>query len=74
MANDAIDWRIARARETHAALEEIRASPNPENIAALHRLHAKHLREDGDHDRATKADARAKRAEEASSRSPDTAN
>jgi hypothetical protein len=55
--------RIERARETQAALAKLNVDPSPENVAALHRVHAKHLREDGDLARARQADLRAKRAE-----------
>jgi hypothetical protein len=55
--------RIKRARETQAALAKINVDPSPENVAALHRVHAKHLREDGDREGAARAEARAKHAE-----------
>jgi hypothetical protein len=56
--------RIQRARETQAALAKTMADPSPENAAALHRLHARHLLEDGDLAGATQAEIRAKRAED----------
>ena len=40
--------RIRQARETQAALALIAADRSRESIAALHRLHARHLRENGD--------------------------
>jgi len=55
--------RIERARETQAAIAQVQADPSLENVAALHRLHASHLREDGDLAGAERAEARAKRAE-----------
>jgi hypothetical protein len=55
--------RIERAEETKAALARIKADPSPENIAAFHRLHAEDLREDGDPERAARAEERAKHAE-----------
>jgi len=55
--------RIERARETLAALATLNADPTPENVAELHRVHAKHLREDGDLERAARAEDRAKHAE-----------
>ena len=46
-----------------------------ENVAALHRLHAKHLSEDGDLTGATTAEERAKRVEQRSGeRSADSAS
>jgi hypothetical protein len=64
--------RIRRARETQAALARVNADPSPENIAALHRVHARHLREDGDLAGAAQADARAQHAQAMVQR-PDTA-
>ena len=55
--------RIERAKETQAALAMVQANRSPENIAALHRLHAQHLREHGDTERAARAEERAKHAE-----------
>jgi hypothetical protein len=55
--------RIQRAKETQTALAKALADPSPENAAALHRVHAKHLLEDGDLDGATQAEVRAKHAE-----------
>jgi hypothetical protein len=55
--------RIERAKETQAAIARVQANPSPENIAALHRLHAQHLREMGDLERAALAEERAKRVE-----------
>jgi hypothetical protein len=68
IANRAMDskQRIERARETQAALERVRAQPSPANTAALHRLHAQHLREDGDLAAAAEAEARAAHAESTS--------
>jgi hypothetical protein len=57
--------RIERARETQAALVQLRIDPSPKNRAALHRLHASHLLEDGDPAGATRAELRAERAEQA---------
>jgi hypothetical protein len=55
--------RIERARETRAALDRFELDPSLESIAALHSLHAEHLREDGDLQGAAEAEARAKRVE-----------
>jgi hypothetical protein len=55
--------RIERSRETQAALANVNADPSPENVAALHRVHARHLREDGDLEGAARAEIRAKHAE-----------
>ena len=63
--------RIRHARETQAALNRIMADRSPENVAALHRLLARHLREDGDHARAVEADARAERVLTSTSRPED---
>jgi len=57
--------RIQRAKETQAALAKVMADPSPENTAALHRLHARHLLEDGDLGGARRAEIRAKHAEAA---------
>jgi hypothetical protein len=65
--------RIERAEETQAALAKVNADPSPENVAALHRVHAKHLREDGDLEGAARAELRAKHAE-AKAEHLDTAN
>ena len=61
MAEDSSARRIRHARETRAAVARITADRSPENIAALHRLHADHLRENGDLAGAAEADARAER-------------
>jgi len=55
--------RIERAQETEAALAELEVDPGLENVAALHRLHARHLREDGDLEGAARAEERAERVE-----------
>lgn len=55
--------RIRHARETQAALARIEAERSPENIAALHRLHADHCRENGDFAGAAEAEARAERVD-----------
>jgi hypothetical protein len=55
--------RIRQARETQAALARIEADRSPENVAAMHRLHARHLRENGDAVGAAEAEARAARVE-----------
>jgi hypothetical protein len=63
---DAVDpakRRIERATETLAAVARAKVDPSPENIAALHRLHAEHRREDGDLAGAARAEERATRAE-----------
>jgi hypothetical protein len=60
--------RIERAKETQAALALAKTDPSPENIAALHRLHAEHLREDGNVEGAATAEARAKHAESVTER------
>jgi hypothetical protein len=52
-----------RAQETQALLAQVTADPSPENLAALHRLHAEHLREGGDLEGSARAEARAKHAE-----------
>jgi hypothetical protein len=61
--DDAQTRRIKRSQETLAAIERLRSDASPENAAALHRLHAEHLREDGDPAGAARAEERAKRAE-----------
>lgn len=63
MAESEIERRLRRSQETIAAVGRLRADPTPENAAALHRLHAAHLREDGDLNGAVEAEARADRAE-----------
>lgn len=63
MTEDEPARRIRQARETQDALARIESDRSSENIAALHRLHARHLRENGDPAGATQADARAERAE-----------
>ncbi len=59
MADDVPTRRIKRAQETRIALALIADDPSPQNIAALHRLHAAHEREDGKLASAAKAEARA---------------
>jgi hypothetical protein len=54
--------RIRRARETAAVLERVLREPTPENIVALHELHALHSRELGDKDAAARADERSDHA------------
>jgi hypothetical protein len=54
--------RIRHARQTAAALERVLCDPTPANIAALHELHAHHLRELGDEAGAARAVERAKNA------------
>jgi len=68
MSEDSTRRRIRQARETRAALARIEADRSRENIAAYHRLHARHLRENGDPARAAEAVARAERVEALSSR------
>jgi len=63
-----IQRRIARAEETKAALARVTAERSTENVAAFHRLHAEHLREDGDPEGAKRAEARADRVEDEASR------
>jgi hypothetical protein len=65
MTDAVVPWRkrIERAQETRDAVAKVQADPSPENIAALHRLHAAHLREGGDLGGAEQAEARAKRVE-----------
>ena len=63
MCNGVKERRIQRAHETQVALARLEEDPSPENVAALHRLHAVHLREDGDLVGAKKAEARAMNAE-----------
>jgi hypothetical protein len=55
-----VSTRIARARETLAALLLLDRNPTRENIAAFHELHARHLREDGEFELAARADDRAR--------------
>ena len=55
--------RIERAKETQAALAQVEVDPSPKSIAALHRLHAEHLREDDDLEGAAQAEARARHVE-----------
>jgi hypothetical protein len=50
-----IKARIRRARETVAMVDVLRQESSYENVAALHELHARHLREMGDHERAKRA-------------------
>lgn len=54
--------RIRHAKETIAALEQVWHEPTPANVAALHELHASHLRETGDEAAAARADERAEHA------------
>jgi hypothetical protein len=63
MSEEETARRIRQARETQAALARIAADSSPENIAAMHRLHADHLRESGDLAGAAEAEARAERVE-----------
>lgn len=63
MSEDSSARRIRQARETRAALARIEADRSPENIAAYHRLHARHLRENGDLAAAAEAEARAARVQ-----------
>jgi hypothetical protein len=56
------DRRIRHARETNDALGRIWREPTAANVAALHELHAAHLRELGDEPGAARADERAGRA------------
>jgi hypothetical protein len=58
-----VDRRIERAQETQAAFARAKADPSRENLAALHRLHAEHLQEDGDLEGAARAEKSAKHAE-----------
>ena len=63
MGGDEIENRIRRAKETQAAAALVLENPSWENVAALHRLHARHLLEEGDPAGAARAEARAERAE-----------
>jgi hypothetical protein len=56
--------RLRRARETLAMMQVLRHEPTHKNIAEFHELHARHLRELGDSERAADVDERA-RAERA---------
>ena len=51
--------RIQRARETLAVLDRLFRERSAESIAALHELHASHLRELGDESGAARAEQRA---------------
>jgi hypothetical protein len=53
--------RIRHARETTAALERVRSDPTPDNVVALHELHARHLCELGDEESGARAAERADR-------------
>jgi hypothetical protein len=55
--------RIERDDEAQTATDRVRANPTRANFAALHRVHADHLREDGEHASAAQADARAEHLE-----------
>jgi len=55
--------RMERAERRQAVVARVKADPSPENIAALHRLHAEHVREEGDLAAAARAEERARRAE-----------
>jgi hypothetical protein len=61
MHDETRERQIKRAEETQAVLARIDQDPSPENIVALHRLHAAHLREAGDLVRAERSEARAQR-------------
>jgi hypothetical protein len=63
MSEDSTARRIRQARETRAALARIEADQSRVNIAALHRLHARHLRENGDLAGAAEAETRAARVQ-----------
>ena len=63
MPEDSPARRIRHAQETLAALARVEADRSAENIAALHMLHARHLRETGDIAGAMEAEARAARAQ-----------
>jgi hypothetical protein len=63
ISEEATTRRIRQARETRAALARINANRSSQNIAALHRIHARHLRENGDPAGAAEAEARAERVE-----------
>ena len=67
-AADQAQRRIERARETQAAVARAMSDPSPENRAALHQLHADHLREDGDAEGAAEAEARAEHAQSGAER------
>ena len=66
MPEDRHERRSRRAKETQDALTQVQIDPSPENVAALHRLHADHQREDGNLAGAEDAEARAKRVEASS--------
>jgi hypothetical protein len=53
--------RMRHAQETVAALRRLSGERSAANIAALHELHARHLRELGDQDGAARAERRALR-------------
>jgi hypothetical protein len=57
--------RIQRARETLAALDRVLGERTAESVAALHEIHARHLRELGDEDGAERAHERALHATDA---------
>jgi hypothetical protein len=52
--------RLKRAKETLAMVQIVRQEPSHKNIAAFHELHASHLRELGEYERADRVDERAK--------------
>jgi hypothetical protein len=54
--------RIRQSGETLDALDRISREPSPENIVALHELHARHMHELGDEEAAVRALERAERA------------
>ena len=62
-----IEARLERARQTLAMMELLREQPSHENIAAFHELHARHLRELGEDERADRADGRARAVRDAAS-------
>jgi len=51
--------RIRRASETLGALDRLLRERSAESVAALHELHARHLRELGDEEGASRAHERA---------------
>jgi hypothetical protein len=64
--------RIEWARETLAALRTLQDEPSTENFIAFHELHARHLRAQGEPERAERAAERARRLREAGRRPPAT--
>jgi hypothetical protein len=59
---DEIRKRIERYEETKAAVARAQRERTPESAAALHRVHARHLEENGDLAGADRAMERAERA------------